>query len=343
MDGFTKLLLFLGQQYYLYKRKIIFVEELRQIFSEKEITEILKDPLKQGWIQPVIDDLHFEITELAVASVLRHWNQNVYKTGEIGGGSLNINPANQGFTIIVIFDSPVKFVEHAKVSYDNHEIFLNCVEGFYYEAKVHTPTEDDLEDAEKTINKYLSHLSYYHKIPVTIKSTHSGSMDISNTTKRPESRKGIYLPIPTLLLLQENQARAVAFYRQFRNFYQIETTESRYYQLISLLKILEGVNPSANLAQNKTDFINLVNKYLSTLSGELQAKARGVESKYTAKHGHSLPFSDILWEHYRNGVAHWRARGIFLDPDIPDGFLATTINIVEQVVLLVLKNEFALT
>src|SRR3989344_5291416 len=65
MDNFTKLLLFLGQQLYLYKRRIIFVEELRQIYAtDKEITNALEEPMKQSWIRPAGDEHHFEITEL---------------------------------------------------------------------------------------------------------------------------------------------------------------------------------------------------------------------------------------------------------------------------------------
>src|SRR3990167_2631989 len=104
MDEFTKLLLFLGQQLYLYKRRVIFVEELRQIFaSDKEVEDALKEPLKQGWIRPVGDEHHFEITEIAEANVLRHWNKNVYKTGEVGGGSIKGNPNDHRFTLIVEF------------------------------------------------------------------------------------------------------------------------------------------------------------------------------------------------------------------------------------------------
>lgn len=343
MDNFTKLLLFLGQQLYLYKRRIIFVEELRQIFSsDEEIDEVLEDPLKQGWIKPVGDEHHFEITELAEASVLRHWDKNVYTTGEIGGGSIHGNQDDQRFTLTVEFDSPIKFVEHSEVEYKDRKIYLNCVEGFYYEAKIYTESENEFEDAEETINRYLSHLSYHFKVPVSIRSTHSGSINISSTTKRPEARSGIYCTVPNLQSLQEKQDRALAFYRQFRNFSQIRTTESRYYQLMSLLKILEGVSPSTNLQQNKSDFVALVDNHLSTLSGKLQSLATGVEEKYKIKYGNAVSFSEIAWEHYRNGVAHWRARGNFLDPDIPDLTIATTINILEQIVLKVLRNEYVI-
>lgn len=343
MDEFTKLLLFLGQQLYIYKRRVIFVEELRQIFStDKEIEDALKEPLKQGWIKPVGDEHHFEITEIAEANVLRHWNKNVYKTGEVGGGSIRGNPNDHRFTLVVEFDSPIKFVEHTQIRYKDIDIYLNCVEGFYYEAKVHVQTEGEFEKAEEAINRYLSHLSFHFKVPVSIRATHSGSIDISSTTKRLESRSGIYYTIPTLLSLQEKQDRALAFYRQFRNFSQIRTTESRYYQLMSLLKIIEGVSPSANLQQNKADFVALVDKHLVTLSTELQALARGVEAKYTSKYGTTLSFSGIAWEHYRNGVAHWRARGNFLDPDIPDNTIATTINVLEQIVTKVLEVEYAI-
>lgn len=341
MDDFTKLLLFLGQQVYLYKRRIIFVEELRQIFAtEKEIADALEEPIKQGWIRPVIDDHHFEITEIAEANVLRHWDQNVYRTGEIGGGSLHGNPDDHRFTVTVEFDSPIKFTEHTQIRYENKDIELNCVEGFYYEAKIHTQNENEFDSAEEAINRYLSHLSYHYKVSVSIRATHSGSVDISSTTRRPSSRTGIYLSVPHLQTLDEKQSRAVAFYRQFSNFSQIRTTESRYYQLMSLLKIIEGVSPSSDLKQNKTDFISLVDKHLIALTTDLQAYARGVESKYTLKYGTTLPFSNIAWEHYRNGVAHWRARGNFLDPDIPDNTIATTINILEQIVLKILQNDY---
>ena len=112
---------------------------------------------------------------------------------------------------------------------------------------------------------------------------------------------------------------------------------------MSLLKIIEGVSPSADLQQNKTDFVALVDKYLATFTPELQAFARGVEAKYTSKYGSTLTFSAIAWEHYRNGVAHWRARGNFLDPDIPDNTIATTINVLEQIVLMILKNDYSIT
>lgn len=343
MDNFTKLLLFLGQQLYLYKRRVIFVEELRQIFTtEVEITEALEEPKNQGWIRPIGDEQHFEITELAEANILRHWNKNVYITGEVGGGSLQGNPNDHRFTISVEFDSPIKFVEHTQVKYENLDIDLNCVEGFYYEAKIHVETEHEFEKAEEAINRYLSHLSYHYKIPVSIRSTHSGSLDLSSTTKRPQARTGIYYPIPTLPTLKEKQSRAIAFYRQFRNFSQIRTTESRYYQLMSLLKIIEGVSASANLQQNKTDFIALVDKHLPALTPDFIAFVNGVEAKYTSKFAVSLAFSDIAWEHYRNGVAHWRAKGNFLDPDIPDNTIATVINILEQIVLKTLQDDYTI-
>ncbi len=341
MDNFKKLLLFLGQQLYLYNRRIIFIEELRQIFAtDKVISDALEEPIKQGWIKLTEDNNHFEITELAEANMLRHWDKNVYAIGEVGGGSLQGNQSDRRFTLTVEFDSPIKLIEHTQIRYENKVIFLNCVEGFYYEAKIHVQTENEFEDAEESINRYLSHLSYHYKIPVSIRATHSGSFNISSTTKRPQARNGIYYPIPTLPNLQEKQSRAIAFYRQFRNFSQIRTTEARYYQLMSLLKIIEGVSPSPNLQQNKTDFITLVNTYLPTLSSELQAFARGVESKYALKYNTTLTFSEIAWEHYRNGVAHWRARGNFLDPDIPDNTISTTINILEQIVLKILQNDY---
>jgi hypothetical protein len=343
MDNFTKLLLFLGQQLYVYKRRIIFVDELRQIYdTDKEIIEALEEPTKQGWIRPIRDEHHFEITEIAEANVLRHWNKNVYITGEVGGGSLQGNPDDHRFTVTIEFDSPIKFVEYTQVKYENIDIALNCVDGFYYEAKIHVKTENEFEKAEEAINRYLSHLSYHYKIPISIRSTHSGSLDLSSTTKRPQARTGIYYPIPALGTLKLKQSRAIAFYRQFRNFSQIRTTESRYYQLMSLLKIIEGVSPSADLKQNKADFITLVDKYLSALTLELKAYAKGVEAKYTAKFGATLAFSAITWEHYRNGVAHWRARGNFLDPDIPDNTIATTINVLEQIVLKTLQDDYVI-
>ncbi|MEA2056421.1 MAG: hypothetical protein U9O78_01740 [Patescibacteria group bacterium] len=343
MNDFTKLLLFLGQQLYLYKRRIIFIEELRQIFStDKKIEEVLKDPLEQGWIRPVGDEHHFEITKLAEANVLRHWNKNVYRTGEVGGGSIHGNPKDRRFTLTVEFDTPVKFVEHTQTRYKNKDIYLNCVEGFYYEAKIHVQAENEFEDAEESINRYLSHLSYHYKVPVSIRATHSGSIDISSTTRRPKSRSGIYCTIPTLPTLEEKQDRSLAFYRQFRNFSQIRTTESRYYQLMSLLKIIEGVSPSADLKQNKSDFITLVDQRLENLSTKLQVLARGVEEKYASKYNTVFSFSEIAWEHYRNGVTHWRARGNFLDPDIPDNTIATTINILEQIVIKILESNYAI-
>lgn len=344
MDNFTKLLLFLGQQLYLYKRRVIFVEELRQIFStEQEITGALKEPIKQGWVKLIGDSEHFEITPLAEANILRHWSENVYITGEVGGGSIQGDPSDHRFTVTVEFDSPIKFTEHTQVNYQGKNIALNCVEGFFYEAKIHVSGEDEFQEAEEAINRYLSHLAYYYKIPVSIRLTHSGSINISSTTRRPEARTGIYYSIPTLTTLQEKQSRAVAFYRQFRNFSQIRTTESRYYQLMSLLKIVEGVSPSTNLEQNKKDFIVLVNKHLSTLSAELKAYANGVESQYAAKYNSTLSFSEIAWEHYRHGVAHWRARGNFLDPDIPDSTIASTINVLEQIVLKALKDDYKIS
>lgn len=341
MNNFTKLLLFLGQQYYLYKRRVIFVEELKQIFhTGQEITGALQEPIKKGWIKLIGDGQLFEITQLAEANVLRHWDKNIYATGDVGGGSMRVDPSDHRFTVTVEFDSPIKFTEHTQVNYQGENIALNCVEGFFYEAKIHVASESEFRKAEEVINRYLSHLSYHYKIPISIKATHSGSINISSTTKRPEVRTGIYCPIPTLTTLQEKQSRAVAFYRQFRNFSQIRTTESRYYQLMSLLKIIEGVSPSANLQQNKTDFITLVNRYIPTLSPELQALANGVEVKYTSRFGATLSFSEIAWEHYRNGVSHWRARGNFLDPDVPDSTIATTINVLEKVVSKVLENDY---
>jgi|GEM_PF-6506458 len=341
MDNFTKLLLFLGQQLYSYKRRVIFIDELKQIYpSDKEITDALEEPLKQGWITFTGDKYHFEITTIAETTVLQYWNKNVYNTGEIGGGAISGNPDNHLFTVVVEFDSPVKFTEHVQLKYQNKDIYLNCVEGFYYEAKSHEPLEANLEEAEETIYRYLSHLSYHYKIPVIVRATHSGSIDLNSVTKRSDSRTGIYYPMPALQSLVEQQSRAVAFYRQFRNFSPIRTSESRYYQMMSLLKIMEGVNSSADLNQNKTDFISLVDKYLSRLSEENQKITKGIEIKYASKYGKTEVFSEILWEHYRNGIAHWRARGNFLDPDIPDNTIASSINILEQIALDVLKNEY---
>lgn len=344
MSNFTKLLLFLGQQLYVHNRRVIFIEELRQIFpNDNEISNEIEEPIKQGWLKMLGDGEHFEITNKAELEVLGHWDRNVYITGDVGGGTLQVNPGDHRFTVIVEFDSPIKFVEHTQVSYVNKDIYLNCVEGFYYEAKVFVQSENEFNEAEEVINRYLSHLSYHYNIPISIRATHSGSTNINSVTRKPDARSGIYYPIPRLDSLDEKQSRALSFYRQFRNFSQIRTTESRYYQLISLLKIVEGVNPSANLAQNKLDFIALINRYLPILSTELQAKVRGVEEKYLTKYGNSFTFSEISWEHYRNGVAHWRARGNFLDPDVPDNTIATTINILEQIVLKVLENDYSIT
>lgn len=340
MDNFTKLLLFLGQQLFFYKRRLIFVEELKQIYEkDSELLESLEELTKQNLITP-IDQHHFEITELAESTILSYWNKNVYITGEIGGGSISGNPKNHIFTVVVEFDTPIKFIEHVQIKYQNQDIYLNCVEGFYYEAKSYSTSENKLEEAEEIIYRYLSHLSYHYKIPVEVRATHSGSIDISSATKRLEPRLGVYYPIPPLLSLEENQSRAVAFYRQFRNFSRITTTESRYYQMMSLLKIIEGVNPSADLTKNKNDFINLIDVYLSKLSDENKNIVRGIESKYASKYEKTTNFSEILWEHYRNGIAHWRARGNFLDPDIPDNTIASSINILEQICLKVLSNEY---
>jgi hypothetical protein len=341
MDNFTKLLLFLGQQLFVYKRRVIFSEELKQIISsDEEIIEHLDEFEKNGWIQKFMDEYHFEITVLAETTILSYWNKNVFITGEVGGGSLSGDPSDHRFTVTIEFDSPVKFIEHTKIKYEDKDIFLNCVEGFYYEAKVFVQKESDFEAVEESINRYLSHLSYHYKVPISIKATHSGSINISSTTKRTNPRTGIYYPLPQLPNLTEKMSRSVAFYRQFRNFSQIETTESRYYQLMSLLKIIEGVSPSVNLAQNKIDFLSLVDKYLLLLSQQLQSQAKGVEAKYSLKYGTVLPFSEITWEHYRNGVAHWRARGNFLDPDIPDYTIATSINILEQIVILAMNINY---
>ena len=53
-----------------------------------------------------------------------------------------------------------------------------------------------------------------------------------------------------------------------------------------------------------------------------------------------MPFTEIIWEYYRNGIAHWRAKGIFLDPDIPDNMVASTIRILEHICIKVIELEY---
>ncbi len=343
MEYLTKLLLFLGQQHYIYHRDIFFIGELLQFFaSEQEARGAIDDPIRQGWLRRV-DDNFIEITPYGVTQVLQHWHQDVYRLGSVGGGVIRGNPQQQGLTIVVEFDTPLRFNElNRQINYCDIDITLNCPEGYLYNGIVRVNREEDFDLAEAAINRYLSHLSFHFKVPVKIASTHSGSIALSTATRRDQPRNGIYISLPNLQTPTENQSRALAFYRQYRNFSDVRTTESRYYQLMSLLKIVEGVNPDGNLARNRENFVSLIDGRVQQLIPENQALVRGIEAKYQQYYSQNLTFANILWEHYRHGIVHWRVRGFFLDPDFPDNTIGTTISILAIMVVQIIEHNYQL-
>lgn len=260
MNTFTKIILFLGQQHYVYGRDTIFIDELLQLgVPIEEIMSEITLLANEGNLQ-FTDKKHFTILEKGVQNFLIHWDKSIYDSGLVGGGNINGDPRIKKFTVVVEFDTTAKLLERGRVvNYMGRSIIFNCFDGYYYCAKTYAENQDDIDCATGIINGYLSHLSYHFKLPVRIRATHSGSIDLTTNTKRETPRMGIFRLLPKLPDLDERQSHALAFYRQYRNFFDITTTESLYYQVISLAKIIEGANPSTNLSINKQNFISTLN------------------------------------------------------------------------------------
>lgn len=321
---------------------MIFVDEILQL--ELSRTEALSElnPLAQEGHINFVDQEHFRILDKGVQALLSHWDKSVYESGLVGGGNINGNPAIKRFTAVVEFDTSAKLLEKGRIiNYLGRSIIFDCLDGYYYCAKIYAKNKDDIDDATGVINGYLSHLSYYFKLPVHINATHSGSIDLTTKTKRQLPRTGIFRMLPKLPDLDERQSHALAFYRQYRNFFEFPTTESLYYQAISLAKIIEGANPSLNLSVNRQNFLQTLNDAISKLDTENLAKVQEIEAKYQSISGDNKKFGEILWEHYRHGIAHWRAdKKKFLDPDVPDSIIALVIRVLAAAVLICLKDVY---
>lgn len=77
------------------------------------------------------------------------------------------------------------------------------------------------------------------------------------------------------------------------------------------------------------------------MNGDTKANILDIEEKYHTINGVQKEFGNILWEHYRHGIAHWRAdKNKFLDPDIPDPLIALVIKVLSAAVLVCLKDEY---
>lgn len=342
MKKLRPFLLYIGQQYIFYKRKLFLSDELIQIFGSKQAVEKeIKDAIKEELLVPIDDKVG--ITEKLIGWIGR-MSPEVFRLGKMGGGDIRGYEERRIFTTVILFDTTVRFSGPEKIKYKDRDILFTFYPNHWYQAKAHCQKESQLRPCEETINRYLSHLSFHYRIPVVTRYANSGSIDMDCKVRLESRRQGIYLEMPKLKALTQRQARAVSFYRQYKNFAskydENSPTDVRYYQLLSLVKIIEGVAPSSKQGEQKSNFVGVIDKYKKELSSENQAKIQGIETKYQKGAQRKTSFSEIVWEYYRHGVSHWRARGEFLDPDVPDEILATTLGILSLMIIPIIEKEF---
>lgn len=336
MEPFNKLFLYLGQQYKNFGRNIFYEDELIQLFHPQlsDMHNLLAGFISEGYIV-VIGEKIYELKE-PLTNQFENLDPSVYISGQLGGGQIELDPKKPIFTVLVEFDSTVKFLGRYQKKYCGSTIDFYCLPDKNYIAKAHSSTQDSLLKEEENINRYLSRLSYCFNIPIFIRATHSASNDFSTTTIAGP-RPGLVLPLPDFGDLELRQHQALAFYRQYVNFSGLETRESYYYQLLSLVKILEGIHPTRD--GQKEIIIKAIEDERQKLNKNDQERLSLLEQKLVLLH--SKNFSETIWEYYRHGVSHWRERG-FLDPDIPDDNLGSVLNILFLMVKNILKTDFKL-
>lgn len=336
MEPFSKLFLYLGQQHKNFGRNIFYEDELIQLFYPQlsDMDNLLTGFISEGYLA-VIGEKIYELKEPLI-NQFENLDPSVYISGQLGGGQIKLDPTKPIFTVLVEFDSTVKFLGKYQKKYGGSTIDFYCLPDKNYIAKAYSSTESGLLKEEENINRYLSRLSYCFNIPIFIKATHSATNDFSTTTIA-SPRPGLILPLPDFGELELRQHQALAFYRQYMNFSGLETRESYYYQLLSLVKILEGIHPTRD--GQKEIVIKAIKDERQKLDKEDQDSLQRLEQKLVSLHNKN--FSETMWEHYRHGVSHWREKG-FLDPDIPDNDLGTVLSILFRMVKNILKTDYKL-
>lgn len=336
MEPYNKLVLYLGQQYKTFKRDVIFEDEFIQLFYPDTSTmhQILSGFAKEGFLDVVGEKL-YKVKEPLIKQ-FEYLDPGVFVSGQLGGGQIGLDRSKPIFTILVEFDSTAKFLGNYQKKYNGSTLNFLCLPDKNYIAKAHCSIESGLLVEEESIIRYLSRLSYCFNIPVFIRSTHSATHDFStNTITNP--RPGIILPLPDFSELELRQHQVLAFYRQYVNFSGLETREAYYYQLLSLVKILEGIHPT-RIGQKEV-VVDAIEKERLKLDRDYQDRLSRLEQKLITKRNKN--FSDTIWEYYRHGVSHWREEG-FLDPDVPDDDLGSVLNILFKIVRNILKTEYKL-
>jgi hypothetical protein len=338
MTDFNKLFGYLGQQYTYFHRENFLKDEFKQLFPSPHASEsILSDFVKNNFLKHLGNDIYQLTPE--IIRLIPSIGEEAYKSGSIKGGEMKIDRNKRIYTILIEFDTSLKFERETSIVYLGSEILFSCELGYLYTAKINTPTERNLPLEEEKINRYLSHLSYHFRVPISIESKHASSSDITTKTKTTNLRGGIYVSLPQLPTLTLRQYQAISFYRQYKNFSGIDTRESYYYQLLSLIKILEGINPTRAPGEQKKVVIDAIKKYRTTLPKDQTDKLNLLDQKLQQKHEKN--FEDTIWEHYRHGVSHWREKW-FLDPDAPDDNLGSILNSLIPITYEILKHEYGL-
>lgn len=341
MEDFNLLYNYLGQQYLLYEREEFHRDELKQWINDPEaLSRILDDFVEAGFLNTV-DKKIYQTTPL-IHERIHDMDEEVFRSGSIGGGEISIAQDRPIYTVLVHFETTRKILENSKITYRGTELFFDCHPNKGYYVKAYSKEEGGLLGNEETIYRYLSHACYHDDIPIYIKELHHAGHDITMRPVTITQPKGAPLKLSRLSDLDEKQAKALSFFRQYKNFSFIETAEARYYRLLSLIKIVEGVKPEGNGA----DVQALLQPYLARLEKEALTDIKRIEDAfhgYVGKELKSGKIEEIIWEYYRNGVGHWRKPDKpFLDPDIPDKHLATLIRILDQIIRLILVDEYGL-
>lgn len=336
MEPFNKLFLYLGQQYKNFGRKSFYEDELIQLFHPQiiEMQKLLSSFVAESYLLVVGNKL-YELGQVLI-NQFSNLDPSVYITGDLRGGNISLDRTKPIFTILVEFDSSAKFIGKAQKRYNNSDIYFFCIPDKNYIAKAYSHLESGLLKEEESINRYLSRLSYCFNIPLFIRGTHSASNDFT-TTAVANPRYGLVLPLPDFADLELRQHQALSFYRQYMNFSGSDTRESFYYQLLSLVKILEGIHPTRD--GQKEIVIKAIEEQKTKLNSEDQVRLKSIEQKL--KSIHDKDFGETIWEYYRHGVSHWREKG-FLDPDVPDDYLGSVLNILFKMVKNILKEEYKL-
>lgn len=338
--AFNALFGYLGQQYLLYRREEFLRDEFTQwINSNDKLDQILRNFVEVKFLTST-DGRIYRITE-AMQKQAEAMEEEVFRSGSLSGGEIEIMQDRQMHTVLVHFETNRKIFEEIKIAYGNYELFFSCHPEKGYFVKAFSKEEVDLAANEEAIYRYLSHSCYHDDLPIYVKAVHHASHDFRTRPVVINLPKGAPLKLSRLDLLNEQQARALSFFRQFKNFSAIDSSESRYYQLLSLIKIIEGVKPGSE----RSDVEALLIKYLPKITmvgmSDIDRVVTGF-SKYVGKALKTGKIEEIIWE-CRNGVGHWRKPGTyFVDPDVPDPHIETIVRILTEVVRMVLVDEYSL-